>query len=207
MTSKIELAYQFYGIYNGLNLHFKPGSKYSYSKYGSRWHLKPDKFEDSPDRFPFLGFVTSFSGKADEFEEYLKLYAVREGKLPYFRDLDDRLIMEEFKEYKRTFLYSFDYNFDILVSGLELQYFQTNGSDYSSALDDFYDRKIYPKVFVLLDRSLNLMKRYSSLFIGDLLFNSRLETYQQYESLVRFNNEHEYIKLVKNSVKTKLKKG
>lgn len=203
MTSKIEKAYKFYGIYTGLMLHFKPGSSYKYNKYGPRQPMKPEKFEEDSSRFAFLGFVTSFKENEEDFEEYIKLYGFREGKVPYFRALTDRSILEEFNEYKKTFKYSFDYNFDILLSELSLSYFKTNGQDLPKIVEDLYSGDLYPRIFVLFDRALNLMNKYSSIFKDDLLFQSRLESYKRYEEVTVFQNQEKYIELVKKTVKTK----
>lgn len=197
--STLQKAFDYQAIYNGLKLHFN--KSYDYSKYGPlRRNQDPAKFEISPDRFVFVGFVKRFT-TPEAFEEYLKLYGFRGGQIPYFRNFDDRDIDKEFNEVWMKIRYSFEYNLGIMLSELSLQDLKTNGTDYPAAYERMVEGKIYPSQFVVLDRTFNLMDQYAKIFDEDLYFQTKYEIYKKYRSVTQIPDLDKLKTLVKTTLR------
>jgi len=197
--SSLQKAFDFQAIYNGLSLHFN--KSYDYAKYGPlRRNQNADKFEMSPDRFIYIGFVRRF-GTEEAFEEYLKLYGFRTGKVPYIRSFDNRDVETEFKDVWMKIRYSFEYNFDIMLNEISIQDLKTDGQSWPTILERLYDGKIYPSQFAALDRTYNLMAKYSKIFEHDPLFQDNYTIYSKYNSVTKIPEFDKLKTLIKTTLK------
>lgn len=199
----IEKAYLFFRVYKGLNLHYKSKSKYDYSMYGPyKRVMAPADFEVSGERFPFIQLTNHFYHQ-DQLEGYLSWIYLKEGSLPFYRNIVRLDWIEQYKRDVLTIKNGFAYNFDLFLNDLNINHIKTNGRDYPEIIDKLFALEVFPEFFVVLDQSLKLSDQYANIFKNDILFNDKLDKYLRYRKTVTITNFNFY----KNKLISKLKEN